>query len=103
MSTAGYCPRCEKDVYLVQEKMDTCIIIFLAIFTVGIGLIFYYFMRRQDKCARCGTICRINLAENVSSQQDGEILGTKAVFCTFCGTELNRINQEFCPDCGTKM
>jgi len=98
----GYCPYCEKDVHLRQEKMDPCIIVILIIFTAGFGLIPYYYMRKPNRCVICGAYCQSDLYVGPSAHKNGEIAGVKTFFCKFCGTELNRENQEFCPNCETK-
>lgn len=97
-----YCPVCETEVYLTYEKIEPCVLILITIFTVGIGLVVYYLMRKPTRCVKCGTYCRYNTPDSLTTQKSGEIVGTKAIFCDFCGTELNRENQEFCPNCGAK-
>ena len=98
----GYCPVCKKEVNLERERMELWIVILLLIFTGGIGLIFYYFLRERRRCGYCGSYCQSTLYNGRSAQENGEITRVKGIFCKFCGTELNRENQEFCPSCGTK-
>ena len=53
----GYCPRCQQNVLLKREEIDTCLAIILLIFTAGIGLLIYlaiYYSKAEDRCIHCG-------------------------------------------------
>lgn len=103
IESKGYCPTCEEEVYLTYERIEPCVLIILGLFTAGIGLIIYYFMRKPTRCVKCGAYSHYSASGSLAAQKDGEVLGSKALFCDFCGTELNRENQEFCPNCGSKV
>ena len=38
---SGWCPRCQQNVLLTREEIDTCLAVVLLIFTAGIGLLIY--------------------------------------------------------------
>ena len=59
----GYCPKCSKNVLLTRGKLDFCIAIMLLIFTIGIGLIFYYYAREKNRCVHCGSLCQIKIPD----------------------------------------
>jgi len=117
----GYCSRCNQEVLLKREEIDTCLAIVLLIFTAGIGLLIYlaiYYSKPEDRCIHCGT--RITPLQTPSPytyqtqplpQQPSysaplyiseEITGSKPNFCSLCGEKLDS-GISYCPNCGSKI
>lgn len=117
----GYCPRCQQNVLLTREEIDTCLAVVLLIFTAGIGLLIYlaiYYSKPEEYCVHCRarvTAFQIsspytqqsqpqvqqalyNAPDNISEQVTGGIPN----FCTLCGEKLD-IGAKFCQNCGSKI
>ena len=124
-NVVGYCPNCKQNVLLVKEAPIWPLMIFLLIFTGGIGLIIYgivYYNNTPSRCIHCRSSITLAKASNVqSSNQIKNITGlgqesdTDVVnsgkenkvlhqnFCSFCGEPLLNKEAEFCAHCGTKV
>lgn len=115
----GWCPRCQQNVLLTREEIDTCLAIILLIFTAGIGLIIYlviYYRRAEDRCIHCGTKITTLQPESpyryqpqiqqspysASVNVSEEITGATPNYCPLCGEKLE-IGIKFCPNCGSKI
>ena len=117
----GFCPRCNQQVLLKREDIDTCLALILLIFTAGIGLIIYliiYYNKAEDKCIHCGTRITAFQAQSpytyqtqVPNQQSSftspvnvseEVTGSRPSFCALCGEKLD-LGIKFCPNCGSKI
>ncbi|MFW9988514.1 MAG: zinc-ribbon domain-containing protein [Candidatus Odinarchaeota archaeon] len=115
----GWCPRCQQNVLLKREEIDTCLAIILLIFTAGIGLIIYlaiYYRRAEDRCIHCSTKIttlqpqspyrsqpQIQQSPNSASANISEkITGASPNYCPLCGEKLE-IGISFCPNCGSKI
>ena len=121
-----YCPRCETNVLAAREDMDICLLLILAIFTAGFGLIIYliyYYSQDENRCIHCHSICTLQQTgqevsltspvlnpyrQNRETQQvqvlqtvSSEAGGVK--FCSNCGSKINRQNTSFCPFCGSQI
>ena len=108
----GFCPRCKQQVLLTRKEFETCLAIFLLIFTV-IGFFIYlgvYFSRKEDRCTHCGM--QINISHSHTQIQpqasaaqvitSGEVKGFLPKFCSLCGEKLEP-GIRFCPNCGSKI
>ncbi len=117
----GYCNRCNQEVLLKREEIDTCLAIVLLIFTAGIGLLIYlaiYYSKPEDRCVHCGN--KITTFQTPSPytyqpqpqiQQSAystpvntseEITGSRPNFCSLCGEKLNP-GTSYCPNCGSQI
>ena len=118
---SGYCPRCQQNVLLTREEIDTCLAIVLLIFTAGIGLIIYlaiYYSKPEEYCIHCHTKVTafqtptpytyqsqpqiqqpsystpVNVSEEISSDRPN--------FCALCGEKLEA-GAKFCQNCGSQI
>jgi hypothetical protein len=113
----GWCPRCQQNVLLKREEIDTCLAIILLIFTAGIGLLIYlaiYYSRPEENCVHCGAkITAVQYPTQASSQSQPQsynvipniseqITGAKHNFCALCGERLD-IGAKFCQNCGSQV
>jgi hypothetical protein len=123
----GYCPHCERVVKATRRSLDVALIILLAIFTAGIGVLIYLvvFYSRNDKnlCDECNSTLQTvpknydvdsqeNLApkpnpykissRNDSSDNEEEITSKKGEYCPFCGISVDP-NMNKCPNCSCKL
>ncbi|MFW9999391.1 MAG: zinc-ribbon domain-containing protein [Candidatus Hodarchaeota archaeon] len=115
----GYCSRCNQNVLLKREDIDTCLAIILLIFTAGIGLLIYlawYYSRPEEHCIHCGAkITPFQTQSPYSSQPQTqppsystplnvseEVTGARANFCALCGEKLD-LGIRFCPNCGSQI
>ena len=119
-----YCPRCEQNVLTVREDIDICLVLILAIFTAGIGLLIYlvyYYSQDENRCIHCHSICKIQrTGQEISlttpvanpyrhSEQAQQVQLVQVVndkdeglkYCSNCGVKLNRQGISFCPFCGS--
>lgn len=121
MSETAYCPRCQQNVLLIREKIDTCLAIILLIFTGGIGLIIYlaiYYSKPKQHCIHCGTKVTISQTPTSYSYQSSpqiqntfisepvnqteEVLGARPNYCAFCGEKIED-GTKFCQNCGSQI
>ena len=117
LNPTGWCPRCQQNVLLKREEIDTCLAIILLIFTAGIGLIIYlaiYYSKPEDRCIHCSA--KITAPQTQSpyisqTQQSSystsvnvseEVTGFKLGFCALCGEKLDS-GTKFCPNCGSQI
>ncbi len=119
LNPTGWCPRCQQNVLLKREEIDTCLAIILLIFTAGIGLIIYlaiYYSRPEENCIHCGA--KITTPQTQSpyisqpqTQQTSystsvnvseEVTGFKPSYCALCGEKLDS-GTRFCPNCGSQI
>ncbi len=115
----GYCPRCQQNVLLTREEIDTCLAIILLIFTAGIGLLIYlaiYYSKPEEYCAHCrAKITAFRLSSPYTQQPQvqqtsypapgnmtGQVTGGIPNYCTLCGEKLD-IGAKFCQNCGSKI
>jgi hypothetical protein len=117
----GYCPRCQQNVLLKREEIDTCLAIVLLIFTAGIGLLIYlaiYYSRPEQHCIHCGAlITTIQYTAQQSSQptyqqptqtylnaptSPNQVTGANPNFCALCGEKLD-MGAKFCQNCGSQI
>ena len=117
----GWCPRCQQNVLLKREEIDTCLAVILLIFTIGIGLIIYlaiYYSRPEENCIHCGA--KITSPQHSSPytyesqphvQQSSyptpvnvseEVTGAIPNFCALCGEKLD-VGAKFCQNCGSQI
>ena len=117
----GWCPRCQQNVLLKREEIDTCLAIVLLIFTIGIGLIIYlaiYYSRPEENCVHCGAkittpqppspytyqsqpqVQQSSYSTPVSVSE--EVTGAGANFCALCGEKLD-VGAKFCQNCGSQI
>jgi rubrerythrin len=86
--------------------MDFCIALMLLIFTVGIGLILYYYAREKNRCVHCDSLCQFQLPEGqkeILSNGTIEIKGRTVLHCPYCGAKVNNKNMASCPSCGSQI
>ncbi|MEE9378056.1 MAG: zinc-ribbon domain-containing protein [Candidatus Lokiarchaeia archaeon] len=119
LNPTGWCPRCQQNVLLKREEIDTCLAIILLIFTAGIGLIIYlavYYSRPEQNCIHCGyKITALQTQSPYTSQPQiqqssyptpanisEEVTGVKPNFCALCGEKLD-MGIKFCPNCGSQI
>jgi len=115
----GYCPRCQQNVLLIREEIDTCLAIVLLIFTAGIGLLIYlaiYYSKPEEYCVHCRTRITafqtsIPYTQQPQIQQTSyttpgniteQFTGEKYNFCALCGEKLD-IGAKFCQNCGSQI
>ena len=117
----GWCQRCQQNVLLKREEIDTCLAIVLLIFTAGIGLLIYlaiYYSKAEDRCIHCGgRITALQTPSPYASQTQTPIqqpsystpvntseaiTGSRANFCNLCGEKLDQ-GIRFCPNCGSQI
>ncbi|MFX1567972.1 MAG: zinc-ribbon domain-containing protein [Promethearchaeota archaeon] len=117
----GYCPRCQQNVLLKREEIDTCLAIILLIFTAGIGLLIYlaiYYSKAEDRCIHCGArVTSLQISSPYAYQTQTpiqqqsystpgnvseEITGSRPNFCALCGEKLDP-GIKFCPNCGSQI
>jgi DNA-directed RNA polymerase subunit RPC12/RpoP len=117
----GFCTRCNQQVLLKREEIDTCLAVILLIFTAGIGLLIYlaiYYSKPEDRCIHCGA--KITVVQQPSpytyqtqpqAQESSystpvtaseEVTGARPSFCALCGEKLE-IGAKFCPNCGSQI
>ncbi len=130
--TMGYCPYCQKNVYMKKEDFKVGLAILLLVFTAGFGLFIYlmiYLDKQPNRCIYCGTKCQeLLLSSSPSAPENSEsvksapyqkvsittaqtdfpkkqvLLQEEARFCMNCGAELeNNVDQRYCPACGKKI
>lgn len=118
---SGYCPRCQQNVLLTREEIDTCLAIVLLIFTAGIGLIIYlaiYYSKPEEYCVHCNTkVTAFHTPTPHTYQTQAQIqqpsyttpvqgsedkTGERPNFCALCGEKLE-IGVRFCPNCGSQI
>ncbi len=109
----GYCSKCNGNVLLTKEEINVPLVIILAIFTGGLGLIIYFLIYRDkpvNRCVHCKSICLHEKIENNASDQKALPNATsqnelKVIkYCSNCGVELR--TQEgiiFCAFCGFQI
>ena len=119
LNPTGWCPRCQQNVLLKREEIDTCLAIILLIFTAGIGLIIYlaiYYSKAEDRCIHCSSkITALQTESPYTSQPQiqqssystpanisEEVTGVKPNFCALCGEKLD-MGIKFCPNCGSQI
>ena len=119
VNPTGWCPRCQQNVLLKREEIDTCLAIILLIFTAGIGLIIYlaiYYSKPEDRCIHCSAkISAIQTQSPYASQPQiqqspysaptsisEEVAGARPNFCSLCGEKLD-MGIKFCPNCGSQI
>lgn len=121
MSDTAYCPRCQQNVLLTRERIDTCLAVILLIFTAAIGLIIYlaiYYNKPKQHCVHCGTkvtafqtstpytyqsqpqIQNASYAAPINTTE--EVTGARPNFCALCGEKLD-LGIKFCPTCGSQI
>jgi hypothetical protein len=113
----GWCPRCQQNVLLKREEIDTCLAIILLIFTAGIGLLIYlaiYYSRPEENCIHCGAkITSAQFSKQTTYQPQAQsyttvprtndqITGARPNFCALCGEKLE-IGAKFCQNCGSQV
>ncbi|UCC20740.1 MAG: zinc-ribbon domain-containing protein [Promethearchaeota archaeon] len=116
----GWCPRCQQNVLLKREEIDTCLAIILLIFTAGIGLIIYYAIyhsRPENRCVHCGGIITTQQQSPYTYQSSPqiqqssysapvniseEVTGARPNFCALCGEKLD-VGAKFCQNCGSQI
>ncbi|MHA1194655.1 MAG: hypothetical protein ACTSRH_00375 [Promethearchaeota archaeon] len=124
--TIMYCPKCKTNVLTKREDIDICLIIILAIFTAGIGVIIYliiYFSNEPIRCVYCNSICQISTKKEIVVNENGKktvqlnnidqfsqnIEESKQEvshisYCYHCGEKLDdRTELKFCPFCGINI
>jgi len=122
----GYCPNCKKNVMMVRADINVPLIIILAIFTAGFGVLVYflfYVSNEPNRCIHCKSICQPLLLTNNSSSQPQLISSTtqnqqlsvntiqkarssqeQVIFCPNCGVHLGeRSDVKYCAFCGTGL
>lgn len=119
VNPTGWCPRCQQNVLLKREEIDTCLAIILLIFTAGIGLIIYlafYYSKAEDRCIHCGAkVTALQTQSPYAAQPQiqqssystptnisEEITGSRPNFCSLCGEKLD-MGIKFCPNCGSQI
>lgn len=119
-----YCPNCQAEVYTKREDIDWFLLVILAIFTAGFGVLIYlaiYFDKPENRCVHCNTICvasheyktyKAAINHNASPEypvnQKSGLMEQKPVetiqmgkYCPSCGAKLDeRIKVNFCAYCG---
>jgi hypothetical protein len=122
LNPTGYCYHCKQQVLLKREDIDICLVLILAIFTAGIGLIVYlayYYKKEEVHCVHCGATCsqtfdpsESQIAPQVSNQPQARLFQEQEAvkeekadinFCPFCGENFNQAGVKFCPNCGSKI
>lgn len=122
----GYCPHCEAIVQATRKSLDVALIILLAIFTAGIGVLIYLviFYSNNDKnlCKECNsTLQTVPKHYDVSSQgalaskpnpyklssetdtsKTEEVKSKKTEYCPYCGISVAPTNEQ-CPNCNCKL
>ncbi len=122
-----YCPKCEMEVNTQREEINWVLLIILAIFTAGIGVLIYlaiYFNKPENRCIHCDSICQKTVivhtkystqtvvpnvdrpneikiytkTPNDVSNNEGENINH---YCPNCGSKQgNREGGHYCPYCG---
>ncbi len=117
LNPTGWCSRCQQNVLLKREEIDTCLAIILLIFTAGIGLIIYlaiYYRKAEDRCIHCSAKITAPQTQSPYTSQpqiqqssystpasiSEEVTGAKPNFCALCGEKLD-MGIKFCPNCGS--
>ncbi len=109
----GYCSKCNGNVLLTREEINVPLVIVLAIFTGGLGLIIYFLIYRDkpvNRCVHCKSVCEsekfVNNTTNqkvlsdATSQNEAESMK----HCSNCGVELgDREGVYFCAFCGFQI
>lgn len=116
-----YCSNCRKEVATKREEINVALVILLAIFTGGLGLIIYFIIwsnKDKNRCVHSRTICQYRSSEQLSTehyqvvnnygqQQQLSLMEVRqdhANFCPVCGTEVGERQQiNFCAYCGSKI
>ena len=116
-----YCSNCRKEVATKREEINVALVIILAIFTGGLGLIIYFIIwsnNDKNRCVQCKSICQYQSSErlltakyqvvNSYGQQQQlslmEVRQDHGNFCPVCGTELGDRQQiKFCAYCGSRI
>ncbi len=126
VNPTGFCPRCNQNVLLTRQDIDTCLAIVLLIFTAGIGLIIYliwYYSKEENTCVHCKTKITVSQPQSQFAYQSQsqnlqrgsysapapapvgvteEITGDMPSFCSLCGEKLEA-GVKYCPNCGSKV
>jgi len=114
--TTLYCPHCKTNVLAVREEFNWCLLIILAIFTAGFGVLIYlaiYFNKPENRCVHCNSICRLREVQVISNpyhvgnqmqvvQLQGQANEESVKYCLNCGVKLERAGK-FCAYCGTNI
>ena len=117
----GYCPRCQQNVLLTREEIDTCLAIILLIFTAGIGLLIYlaiYYSKPEENCVHCGAKVTAFQTPSPYTHQSQpkiqqtpysppintaeQVTGGIPNFCALCGEKLD-MGAKFCQNCGSQI
>ncbi|MBD3196015.1 MAG: zinc-ribbon domain-containing protein [Candidatus Lokiarchaeota archaeon] len=128
-----YCPKCMKEVNTKREDLDWFLLIILAVFTAGFGVIIYlfiYFDKPENRCMHCNSICEpakfiqvnnSNYQKPISStsnpyqvkedssnsnkpSEDKDKSESQLNYCPSCGSKLSeRLEVNFCPYCGFSL
>ncbi len=118
-----YCPKCNMNVQTKKMEFNIVLVIILAIFTGGIGILIYvaiYLDReKRPRCIHCNSVSTAQLVNNQSNSNyqlvsnSNQMMSQKSVvqtqllvegtkFCYSCGTELDQSEDaKFCRFCGT--
>ncbi|MBD3214217.1 MAG: hypothetical protein GF311_16525 [Candidatus Lokiarchaeota archaeon] len=123
-----YCKKCGCEVPTKREDIDWFLLVILAIFTAGFGVLIYlaiYFDKPENRCVYCNSVC---IASNeyqpyeparntdrststsadyptkqvaVGTAQKDRIIESFGKFCSSCGAKLDeRGKVNFCAYCG---
>ncbi|MBN1801361.1 MAG: zinc ribbon domain-containing protein [Candidatus Lokiarchaeota archaeon] len=97
-----------------KEEINWVLVIILAIFTGGIGVLIYfgiYFSKSQNKGSNSNYYPSNTQKEIISEQRSNpysinitpeeEVVSVQ--FCPNCGVKLERERTRFCPYCGTNV
>ena len=122
-----YCPKCKVEVSTQRDEINWVLLVILAIFTAGFGVLIYlayYFNKPENKCIHCNSICQDTYAyasppstvitpsidrNNNSTQITTEVYRENDInesnditrYCPSCGSKLgDREGGNFCPYCG---
>jgi hypothetical protein len=125
----GYCSYCEKISKAKREDIDIALIVILAIFTAGIGvliyLIIFYSKHEKSLCVKCNSKLKPLTGKDAISQEeikplinpykkgskeaeeeitteDRFLTGKQLQLCPYCGQNIE-MGVKICPNCQSNL
>lgn len=108
-----YCEKCKCEVPTKREDIDWFLLVILAIFTAGFGVLIYlaiYFDKPENRCIHCNSVCipskeykpyESSFSDNTAASNIYPV--KQAVTSTLEQEQTEVLMGKYCPSCGAKL